>query len=302
MIEADEKPELNFFRTTPSRLMSRPPLYSSLQHLESCLFLIALGRFPHALVTCASSVESVMKSILNIPPEQFINAEKLFAQATTAYPALRTFDADDLESFRYTRNQIVHYGFSHRDDEETAALLLKIGLPLLSACYLEFFNFELLDGLVVEFGEQLTIALKVYQKAKDIPDLHFSYCFLAFAHLIRWSMRQSLMADWENDASVRADEIGTKFDACERQKKELERVFGAAWFFDCPICDDIGTFVCELDEDRLNERAVALTRAACASCGLMVRKSCPFLADALCGEQIGQKRTEILHDFGIADA
>src|SRR5438270_11346427 len=46
MIETDEKPELHFFRRTPDDLISRPPLGSSLQNLESSFFLIALGRFP----------------------------------------------------------------------------------------------------------------------------------------------------------------------------------------------------------------------------------------------------------------
>src|SRR5713101_4461751 len=120
MTEANEEPELHFFRAVPDSLMSRPPLCSSLQNLESCFFLIALGRFPHALVTCASSVESAMKSILNMNPEQFINAEKLFAKAATLHSALSSFDQHGLERFRFTRNRIVHYGFSPRDDEETA--------------------------------------------------------------------------------------------------------------------------------------------------------------------------------------
>jgi len=242
-----------------------------------------------------------MKSVLNMPPEQFMNAEKLFAQAASAHPALRTFDSANLDTFRFTRNRIVHYGFSPRDDEETATLLLKIGLPFLSACYREFFNFDLLNGLAVEFGEQLRIALDVYQRAKDIPDLRYSSCFSAFAHLVRWSVRQSLVADWENDASLRAEEIGTKYESCERQKNAIERVFGAPWLFDCPICDGVGTFVCELDEDRLDDRAIALKRAACASCGLVV-PDIPFLADALVGEEVVRKRAEILRDFGIIDA
>ena len=110
------------------------------------------------------------------------------------------------------------------------------------------------------------------------------------------------MADWENEASVRADEIGARFDNCEKQKSNLELAFGAAWFFDCPICDEIDAFVCELDEGRLNARDVVLQRAACASCGLVVRKNSPFLADTLCGEQIASKRKEILREFGLADS
>jgi hypothetical protein len=242
-----------------------------------------------------------MKSALNMPPEQFMNADKLYEQTASAYPALPAFDSGDLKTFRLTRNRIVHYGFTPRDDEETATLLLKTGLPFLSACYREFFNFDLLNGLVAYFGEQLRIALEVYQRAKAIPDIRYSFSFSAFAHLIRLSMGQSLMADWENDASVHAYEIGMKSEGCERQKKALEVTFGEAWVFDCPVCDDIHTFVCELDVDRLNDRAVVLKRAGCASCGLRI-PNMPFLADALVCEEVARKRSEILRDFGISDA
>jgi hypothetical protein len=301
MIGLDEKPELDFFRRTPDSLMLRPPLCSSLQNLESSFFLIALDRFPHALVTCASAVESAMKSVLNLSPEQFLNAEKLFAKAIAVHPALLSFPPDQLETFRFTRNRIVHYGFSPRDDEESAILLLQIGFPFLSACYKEFFSFDLQDGLAVEFGDQLAIALDVFERATNIPNQHCSYCLSALGHLVRWTVRQSIMADWENEASIRAEETGVKFDRCEKRKSQIERMFGVAQAFNCPICGDIESFMCELDEDKLDEHLVALKRAECANCGFGVRKNCPFLADALCARQIAEKRAEILQDFGITD-
>jgi hypothetical protein len=240
-----------------------------------------------------------MKSVLKLPPEQFVNAEKLFAKAMDLYPALLSFPQEQLESFRFTRNRIVHYGFSPRDDEETAVLLLQVGFRFLEACYTEFFNFDLRDGLVREFRDQLATALDVYGRAKNIPGLHLSLCFSAFSHLVRWSVRQSLMADWENEASVHAEETGAKFERCEKRKHQLEHAFGAAWFFNCPICDDIDTFVCEVDEDRLDDHVVAFKRGECAGCGLRVPNGCPFLADALCRQQITDKREEILRGFGI---
>jgi len=206
-----------------------------------------------------------------------------------------------LESFRFTRNRIVHYGFSPRDDEETAILLLRTGFRFLGACYKEFFDFDLQDGLVVELGEQYAIALDVYERAKDIPALHLSYCFSALGHLIRWRVRQSLMADWENEVSIHAEETGVKFDRCEKRKSELERAFGTAWIFDCPICRDVDTFVCELNEDRLGDHIVALQRGECANCALVVPNGCPFLADAFCLKQITDKHDEILREFGITD-
>jgi hypothetical protein len=261
-----------------------------------------MGRFPYALVTAASSVESAMKAALALPPEDRITATVLYAKALTQYPALSSFGDDDLKSLRDTRNRIAHYGFSPRDDEATAAILLGIGLPFMRACFKEFFDFELLDGLVEEFGEQLRIALNAYQMAKETPGFRCREYFSAIGHLIRWSVRQSLMTDSEIAAAVHADEIGANFEHCEKQKRELELAFGAAWFFDCPVCDEPDTFVCELDEGQLKEGNVVLKRAACASCGLVVRKDAPFLADALCREQVASKRQEILRDFGLAGA
>jgi hypothetical protein len=235
-------------------------------------------------------------------PEEFTTAEKLFKLAATVHPALLSFNEQDLKDFRYTRNRIMHYGFSPRDDEETATLLLKTGFPFLMACYREFFNFELLDDIAVEFGKHLRIALDVYQQAKGTPDLRLSYCFLGFGHLIRWALRQSLMAHWEIDASVRWAENGASFDACAKMKSEIALQIGAAWSFDCPVCDAIDTFVCELDEDRLDDRIIALRRGMCASCGFLVPINCPYLVDALCRQQIPRKRDAILRDAGITDA
>ena len=136
-----------------------------------------------------------MKSVLSVSEESRISAENLFAEAMKVHTALTSFDKGELESFRWTRNRIVHYGFSPRDDEETAVLLLKTGLRFTILCYREFFNFDLLTGLAAEFGQHLGIALDVYQRAKGIPGLQLSYCFLAFGKLVRWSVRESLMAD-----------------------------------------------------------------------------------------------------------
>lgn len=301
MNKTDERPKLEFLRATPEDFMSRPPLCSSLQNMESSFFLISLGRFPHALVTCASAIESAMKSALAIDSQEFIIANKLYQKAINHFQALSSFDESMLNTFRSTRNRFVHYGFSPQDDEESAVLLLRTGYPFLIACYKEFFGFDIVDGLMVELGEQFGITIDVYAKAKRNIDLHFTYCFLAFGHFIRWSIRKSLMPGWENIASIYADETGAKLDHCENQKLELERALGTTWVFDCPICNDIDTFVCEIDQDRLDNHMVSLTRGGCPSCGLVVPKGCPYLVDALCQKQIDKKSSEILRGFGIID-
>lgn len=209
------------------------------------------------------------------------------------------FDEGELTAFRKARNTYVHKGFAFDDDAAAAELLLKIGLPYLRACYDALFGFDLLDCLIVEYGEQLRIALNVYQRARNIPDLDFGYCFSAFGHLIQWSAGQSQLVSWERDASIHADETGTRFEKCKRQRRELELTFGAAWFFDCPICCESEMLVGELDETCLGVGKVALKRAACPSCRLVVREKNPCLADALCHTQLAEEQEKILREFGI---
>jgi hypothetical protein len=79
----------------------------------------------------------------------------------------------------------------------------------------------------------------------------------------------------------------------------LDRIFGAAWFFDCPICNEFEMLVGELDENELEIGKIALKRAACPSCHLIVRSGSLFLADALCQAQFSEEREKILRGFGI---
>jgi hypothetical protein len=299
MNSTGERPKLNFLRATPESTMTRPPLCSSLQNMESSFFLIALRRFPHALTTCAAAIESAMKSALAIDPEKYIKANTLYDKVINQFKALSSFDKKEIENFLFTRNRFVHYGFSQKDDEESAVLMLKTGYPFLLACYKEFFGFDIFDGLVVEFGEQFRITLDVYEKAKNIIGLYFTFCFLAFSHLIRWSIRHTFMPVWENIASVHADETGTKFDYCETQKNKLERLFGTTWSFDCPICNEIDSFICEIDQDLLEKHIISSTRGVCPNCRFVVPEGCPFLINELCREEIDKKRNEILKDFGV---
>jgi hypothetical protein len=299
---AAEKPgqvALHFFRAWPDSLTSCPGLHSSLQSLETSFVLLAMGRFPHALVTCASAHESALKSAPNVRLPRSLNAAELYDRVVAVYPALATSSDNELTPFRKARNTYVHEGFTPQDNAVAAELLLKTGLPFLRACYNHLFSYEILDGLLVEVGEQLRIALDVYQAAQSIPKLDFGYCFSAFGHLIRWSAGQSQLAAWAHEASTRAEETGAKFETCEAQKGELERIFGAAWFFDCPICDECDMLVVELDEAGLEGGRIELKRAACPSCHLIVRKDSPFLADALCQPQIVEARGRILREFGV---
>jgi hypothetical protein len=217
--------------------------------------------------------------------ERFAN---FLDEARKRNQSLRLFLKDDLDSFRRIRNRVIHYGFSPKDDEETVVLLLGVGFRFLDQCYKEFFDFTLEEGLLSEPYEQLTVAMEVYDKAKNVPGLDHSYCFRAFGHLIRWLMKDSFMVYWEFNSAQSADEYGEKFCSCEEHKSDLERAFGLAWDFDCPICSEVETFICELDDDQIENEVVSIKRAMCVNCQFVIPHRCPFLAEPTTIRNTGQ--------------
>lgn len=56
------EPTILFFRHRPGALAGSAALASSIQSLETSFFLIALGRFPHALCTCAAAIETAIQA------------------------------------------------------------------------------------------------------------------------------------------------------------------------------------------------------------------------------------------------
>src|SRR5437868_2290869 len=116
MSEPTEEPELHFFRRTPANLFARPPLASSFQSFESCLLFIGLGRYPHAFAACALAIESGIKAAFAVPPEGGDTFQNLLARARDEQPSLRIFPQENIDSLRKTRNRIIHYGFSPKDD------------------------------------------------------------------------------------------------------------------------------------------------------------------------------------------
>jgi len=303
------EPELLFFRDKPVDLMTRPPLASSLQHLETSFLLLAIDRYPHALVTCGSAIESAIKAAINASPDDRLDFKKLVNKARQLFPSFTTLSEDEIKDFRLKRNEIIHFGFSPKDDAISAVFLLRTGYSLIEQCYEAFFQFPLQEkgdvdgGLLPDLARHLNVARKVYMKAKEEKELDFTYCFISFAHEIRWSIQHWMMSDWQKDLLYSEEESSGahSWELQHKQKKELSwKTFDASWHFDCPVCGALDSFVCELDGNQLDRGEVLLKRGVCVNCSLVIPKNCPFLADELCAEQFSEARPKILKEYGIA--
>jgi hypothetical protein len=222
-------PTLHFFRATPPNVLENPPLASSLQSLETAFFLISLERYPSALVSCVSAWESAIKAKLHIPPDDdHVPIAKLLGQIRESSVGLKQYDRAKLDGLRQTRNRIVHYGFSPKDDRKCGRLLVETGLPFLAALYRELFGFHLnwrdarpgatdfmqltqqeaaCVGLVPNFADQIQIVDSMYDLNQDREEFDVLFCFTAFAHFLRLMMRDSYASRADDMVAERAASI-----------------------------------------------------------------------------------------------
>ena len=229
---------------------------------------------------------------------------ELLKQAQRQLPPTEHVDQHDL---REKRNEIIHYGFSPKDDEISAILLLETGFRLIEQYYEHYFDFHLkrhtgeFGGLLPDVDWHLDIAQKVYSKAKELDNINLTYCFRSFAHDIRWVINHWMLSDWQMDALGKEEESGwSSWEFKDKQKTNLESQFGASWTLDCPICEGADTFVVELEDHALGEGEIRLTRGACVDCSFVIPADCPFLADELCMDEIVEATPKILKEYGVA--
>jgi hypothetical protein len=316
-----DKLTLHFFRATPPDMLKNPPLASSLQSLETTFFLLSLGRYPSALVSCVSAWESAIKAKLKISPDDDrVPIAKLLGTIRELSAGLKQFDRADLDNLRQTRNRIVHYGFSPHDDQECGRFLLETGLLFLTALYRELFAFHLnwrdartgvtdfmqltqqeaaRIGLVPYFSDQIHIVNSMYELNRDREDFDVLFCFTAFAHFLRLKMKELYASSADTMVAERAASIGFRYEAENDQKRNItEQLGGVTFEFDCPMCNASRSVVSGLNEDALSKGHVDLSWGICVSCKLEMPRAAYHLANLVLQRELSEQSSAILESFG----
>ncbi len=243
------------------------------------------------------SIESVLTFGLRELSGCTAGLAQLMRQAVKGSPILAEFELARLDSFRTLRNEIVHRGYSPKDDARAVVELLETGFPFLDVCYQVYADFSLQKGLCEELSWHLGVAGQVMRQVRDISDLDASYCLNAFGHLVNWSIRDILAPALEISAVIEG--VKSEWTSVQKEKLEweLEREFGASWSFRCPVCRRSDSFVCGLE---LGPNVMKVNAGVCTECELRIPSSWRFLADTLCRKQVNDSRDKILKDCGIA--
>jgi hypothetical protein len=318
MVESEnDTARLELFVSRPVSFSTSPPLASSLQSFETTLFLIALSRYPSALVSCSLALESAFKAILQMPPAREITFPALLREVRQKYRAVQNYDFDE---FRETRNRIAHYGYSPADDPLSARLLLRLGIPLLQRCYREWFDVFVdwqekhpqhqsmgknSDRRILplmmrkDVADSLRIALRTHRRAETVQISDFRYCFLPLIHALRWVLFEKHSTPYCSAAFDRLLDTGEFVDVEEQLLCKAEEEFGSNWVvFSCGACSS-GDMLAQLDDAAARQGRVRVTRLRCALCGFQTTDRAPFLIESMIGDAVMGREAEILAATGI---
>jgi transcription elongation factor Elf1 len=157
-----------------------------------------------------------------------------------------------------------------------------------------------MDGLVLDVSKHLDIALKVFNLVENASNQNLKCSFSSFAHLIRWNwLRESSLSELELSITDKNQYNEIKFNIKRTIQDKLENILSPSWSFDCPVCDEPDSFICEMDKVKLNNKIVSLKRGACANCDLVLKQELPILVNVLCEKQLIEINEEILREYGI---
>ena len=317
----EEFPEFSFFRALPSDLQDRPPLASSLQSFESSLYLVALGRYPTALVACATAWEGALKAAFKIEDGDKISSSRLLERADDEIPGRFSWNPGENEIFRKKRNKIAHYGYMPRDKGLCAELLLRTGFRALISLYEHFFGFRLMwqqvdaqsngilalsaeeaatVGLVPQIGDLLWLGLSTYAREHAERKIDPTIYFSPLATCLQNGLKRGWASAPEITASEKADETGMLWEAQNAMKNRVIRQFqDLSRALDCPLCDGVETAMVELDQEGIEEGRLEVRRCFCVGCNWSVGPDAGFLAHELLKDQLIGREREILRDYGF---
>ncbi|CAN1494721.1 hypothetical protein MCEMIEM12_00298 [Burkholderiaceae bacterium] len=297
-----ERPHFIFFTNLADfqfkLLRKNPPLASALQSLETCLLLVSLNRYPSALASCAMALESAWKAASKKGPEKNDNFAEILGDINATLP--KEAPSFDFKNFRILRNNIVHFGYTPKDDDLAAKLIFSIGLPaffLYTQSHPEL-HIDFISSLDPDLFDHLNVVIKINGGdaiSKNISAVNSS---LILRHWIKRSLINEPM--WQDDALNQHNLSGLiEFEVKEELRKMLHDGWELCEDFRCPVCHQ-EQLVVQLDSAEIEKGLISATKGHCLNCDLNFQPGGNYLLNYFINRNLGvEEKEKILKNYGV---
>jgi hypothetical protein len=264
-----QHPDIQFFTNLVdselNNITQKPPLASAIQSLETCLLLISLDRFPSALASCAMAIESAWKAATNTGQDFKGDFANILGEVNLALP--KSAPSFNLKEFRRLRNDVVHFGYSPKDDEASARMLFSTGIPVFFMFLANHkdLNLDLESCLQSGLHDQLQLTLNLNQAhlKKNISAIESSQ--ILRHHIKRMILNLTIWQELALEEENLSQQI--EFESKSKFKEMIKKRWHCNEELRCPVCD-FTELIVRLDETSIAKGKLKGTASHCVNCDL----------------------------------
>lgn len=305
----DERFKL-FDQLPQDRLLS-DGVVCALQSFETTFYLIGSGRWPSVIVTLFNGTELLLKAIHG----DGLNSDALINQHLRSGFASRSL-TEDVHRLRRIRNEIVHHGYSPRDDLKCAQAFLKPGIPFFSNLFERYFSADIRDCISTGnlwFWENIQSARKVVEKENGKENPNYKPVFGMLSMVCRevvgtagifnefCSPYHGYIDEWvvQNNFEIEARARDSAIIETAKQF-DCHGVDELIWMnVPCPVCRRSEVMASPIvieppPEDIVGNQMTGISELACVWCGYFIRD--PAVIDAFFWSRVdvGKRRKYII--------
>ena len=264
---------------------------SSLQQFESSIFNLGFIKYPNSLVLCVDSIGTLLLFHYKKNNERL---QVLMSLASKEF----SIPESDFDKIRKTRNELVHEGFSVKDDDKSFKLLTQLAIPIYLRIYEHIFEEDFLANRMHPQTQIGSVLRKTLEVCKDNPVLGHN---AVFSKHLQNGYRN--VAFSSNISNILGEEMDNLFHECIHTIREDNKTINYNWnhwhcLCGCPSCDqDID---CDLNFTITGK--ITIKEVYCFWCGLHFSEdSAPDLAMTFMKDLIKEEKEEIIKEFGLEE-
>lgn len=185
-------PKLVFFNSVEEKLLRQENIASSLQSIETGLFLIGTNRWPTVLSLLFEATENLIKHDLKPKKGTAFKLIPIFLKKHHLPSEL----IQKADAFRLLRNHMVHEGYSPKDDNLVIKTTFNSAIPFLDAVFQVTFKqsvFDLISGTVGQewIADTYKKTLKLVIKKTNQKDSNLTAALLLLNKVFKRTLQTS---------------------------------------------------------------------------------------------------------------
>jgi len=203
----------------PAEYRHREGIAAAYQSLESAMMLLMLYRWPSVIPLIWSACETLLREHYN---DHSALSQDLQVRFKNEHPAISDSLNQSASSLRKWRNELLHRGYSPKDDPRCAELMFNAGIPYFQGLVRELIGTDEINATIWDFWQIYTDTRKAITRKIKRKEADLNSAMFYLVGLLRFSLSSNFTSElmtsmWETSQELMIAEV-------EQTKQMVRRI------------------------------------------------------------------------------